>query len=168
MKILTLDNKRFHLTNLPEELEEDVYFATLDNSNPKEPDFFFNPLIFLESFNSPAMVMNIDDQEIMMPVDWCIVVGDSESGIDLEVLPLTSINNRGFEAFLYNPISSLKPEFGKIKITNFYNDVKWYFPKLKNGQLLATPIDESDQPRCAYFIRDITKQNEMINYTNLF
>jgi len=35
----------------------------------------------------------------MMPVDWHIAVGDAQSGNDLEVLPLTSINDRGFEVF---------------------------------------------------------------------
>jgi len=46
MKILTLENKTFHLNNLPEQLDDDVRFAVLDNSNAKEPDFFFIPLIF--------------------------------------------------------------------------------------------------------------------------
>ena len=36
MRILTLENKTFHLNNLPEELTEDVRFSVLDNSNPKE------------------------------------------------------------------------------------------------------------------------------------
>ena len=46
MRILTLENETFLLNNLPEELKEDVRFSVLDNSNPKEPDFFFIPLIF--------------------------------------------------------------------------------------------------------------------------
>jgi len=167
MQILTLENQTFPLNNIPEELEEEVRFAVLDNSDPKDPDFFFVPMIFLEAFSSPAMVMEINGNEIMMPVDWCLAVGDSESGNDLEVLPLTSINDRGFEAFLYNPLTSYKMEFGDIRITNFYNDVKWYFPKVKNGQLLAIPIHRGDKALCAYFIKDISRQSELIDYTNL-
>ena len=56
MQILTLENKTFLLDNLPEEVDEECRFAVLDNSDSKEPDFFFMPLIFLESFNAPAMV----------------------------------------------------------------------------------------------------------------
>ena len=41
MQILTLDNKAFNLNNLPEEIDEDLRFSVLDNSNPNEPDFFF-------------------------------------------------------------------------------------------------------------------------------
>lgn len=167
MHILSLENQAFSLTNLPDELEDDVRFAILDNSDPKEPDFFFIPLIFLESFSSPAMVMEINGHEIMMPVDWSIAVGDSSTGNDLEILPLTSINDRGFEAFLFNPLSSFKCDFGKIEITNFYNDVKWYFPKLKNGQLLGIPITEGEDPLCAYFIKDVSRQSELIDYGKL-
>ena len=164
MRILTLENQCYQLDRLPDEIEEDIRFSVLDNSNPKEPDFFFMPLIFLESFNAPAMVLEINGNEITMPVDWSIAVGDSYTGLDLEVLPLTSLNDRGFEAFLYNPLSSFKMEFGEIKITNFYNDVKWYFPKMKNGQLLSLPITEGSNPLCAHFVKDISRQSEIIDY----
>jgi len=167
MRILTLENNCFMLNNLPEELDEDVRFSILDNSDPKEPDFFFVPLIFIESFSAPAMVMEIGGKEIMMPIDWHIAIGDAESGNDLEVLPLTSINDRGFEAFLFNPLSSFKIEFGDIKITNFYNDVKWYFPKMRNGQLLSVPITEGPKPLCAFFVKDISRQSEVIEYSKL-
>jgi hypothetical protein len=164
MQILTLENKTFKLKDIPDELEDEVQFAVLDNSDPKDPDFFFVPMIFLESFSAPAMVLEINGKEIMMPIDWNIAVGDSETGIDLEVLPLTSINERGFEAFLFNPLTSYKIDFGTIQITNFYNDVKWYFPKVKNNQLLAIPIDDGPNPMCAYFIKDISRQSEIIDY----
>lgn len=167
MRILTLENECFLLNNLPDEIEEDVRFSVLDNSNPQAPDFFFIPLIFLESFSAPAMVMEINGHELMMPVDWSIAVGDSSTGNDLEVLPLTSINDRGFEAFLFNPLSSFKCDFGSIKITNFYNDVKWYFPKIKNGHLLSIPITTGKSPLCAYFVKDISRQSELIDYSKL-
>ena len=167
MKILTLENKCFHLNNLPDQLEEDIRFSVLDNSDNSDPDFFFVPLIFLESFSSPAIVMEIDGNEIMMPIDWHIAVGDSETGNDLEVLPLTSLNDRGFEAFLFNPIKSYKADYAEVKITNFYNDVKWYFPKMKNGQLLTVPISDKENPPCAYFVKDISRQSETIDYGKL-
>ena len=167
MRILTLENKCFELDDLPEQIEDDIRFSVLDNSNPQEPDFFFIPLIFLESFSSPAMVLDIGGYEITMPVDWSVAVGCSESGNDLEILPLTSLNDRGFEAFLFNPLSSYKTEFKELKIVNFYSDVKWYFPKVKNGQLLSVPITTGDQPLCAYFIKEISRQCEVIEYSKL-
>jgi hypothetical protein len=139
----------------------------LDNSDPQNPDFFFVPLIFLESFSAPAMVIEIAGKEFTMPVDWSIAVGDSESGNDLEVLPLTSLNDRGFEAFLFNPLTSYKTDFAEINIVNFYQDIKWYFPKMKNGQLLSVPITEGKNPLCAYFVKDISRQCEIIEYEKL-
>jgi hypothetical protein len=168
MNILTLDNKAFSLNNLPEQIEEDIRFSVLDNSDPQNPDFFFIPLIFLESFSSPAIVMEINGKEISMPLDWHIAVGDSETGNDLEILPLTSINDRGFEAFVFNPLKSYKPDFGSLKVTNFYNDVKWHVPKTKNGQLLSVPIEDGPNPLCAFFIKDVSRQIETIDYGELF
>ena len=162
MQILTLDNQTFSLNNLPEEVDENTRFSVLDNSNPSEPDFFFMPLIFLESFNAPAMVLRIGDHEVAMPIDWSIAVGDSTSACDIEILPLTSLNDRGFEALCFNPLSSFRVEFKKIEIVNFYNDVKWYFPKMKNGQLLTTPLYFGDKPDCVFFVKEISKQNEII------
>jgi len=107
MQILTLDNLSYDLNNLPEEVDENMRFAVLDNSSPQDPDFFFMPLIFLESFNSPAMVLKIGDDEVTMPLDWSIAVGDPQSSCDIEILPLTSLNDRGFEALCFNPLSRL-------------------------------------------------------------
>jgi hypothetical protein len=167
MRILTLDNEVFYLNRIPDLVDDQIRFAVLDNSNTQDPDFFFNPMIFLESFNSPAIVLEIMGNEITMPLEWCIATGCSQAGSDLEVLPLTSLNDRGFEAFLFNPLTGYQPKFGKIEITNFYNDVKWHFPKMKNGQLLAIPIDDSPQPLCAFFVKDISKQSEIIDFGKL-
>ena len=167
MRILTLENECYNLNNLPEELEEDLRFSVLDNSDINNPDFFFIPLIFLESFSSPAVVMEINGNEVMMPVDWNLAVGDSQTGNDLEILPLTSLNDRGFEAFLFNPLKSYQANYAEVKIVNFYNDVKWYFPKMKNGQLLSVPISEGDNPMCAFFVKDISRQLETIDFGKL-
>jgi hypothetical protein len=167
MQILTLDNRTFHLNNLPEEVDDNMRFSVLDNSNPNEPDFFFQPLVFLESFNSPAVVLKIGKHEIQMPLDWCIVVGCKESGNDLEVIPLTSLTDRGFDAFIFNPLSDFKFSFGEIEIVNIYMDVKWYFPKMRNGHILATPLTEGNKPPCAYFVKEISRQSEIIQYGKL-
>ncbi|NBP56493.1 hypothetical protein EBU71_08170 [bacterium] len=165
--ILTLDNLPFDLNNLPDEVDDSMRFAVLDNSNPQEPDFFFQPLIFLESFNSPAMVLRIGEDEIAMPIDWSIAVGDSQSSCDIEILPLTSLNDRGFEALCFNPLTSFRVEFKPIEIVNFYNDVKWYFPKMKNSQLLAVPLNNKHKSLCTYFVKEISRQNELIDLSKL-
>lgn len=162
MRILTLDNQAFEMNKIPDEVD-DLRFCILDNSDPKDPDYFFIPLIFLESFNAPALVLRIGDSIIRMPVDWQILIGEPDLG-DLEVVPMTSINDRGFSSYTFNPLNSFKPEFFPIDIVDIYQDVKWYFPKLKPGQLLAVPIDDGKNPKCAYFVKDISRQSEVVDY----
>jgi hypothetical protein len=167
MQILTLDNKTFNLNNLPDEVDDNMRFAVLDNSNPNEPDFFFIPLIFLESFNAPAVVLKIGNHEIQMPLDWSILVGCRESGNDMEVIPLTSLTDRGFDSFIFNPLSNFKFNFSTVEIVDIYMDVKWYFPKMRSGQLLATPLCDGDTPPCAYFVKEISRQSEIVQYAKL-
>ena len=162
MRILTLDNEPYDLDMLPEEVD-DMRFAILDNSDPANPDYDYIPLIFLESFNAPALVLRIGKETIKMPVDWQILIGEPDMG-DLEVLPLTSINDRGFKAFQFNPLSSFRPSFLDIDIIDVYHEVTWYAPKLKNGQMLAVPIGEGDKPDCVYFVKDISRNCEVIDY----
>jgi len=69
VRILTIQNTAYELDEIPNEIEE-LNFCVLDNSNPKEPDYFYIPLIFMESFNSPALVLRIGNSIIKMPADW--------------------------------------------------------------------------------------------------
>ena len=162
MRILTLDNQHSDLNQLPEEVY-DLRFSILDNSNPADPDYYFIPLIFLENFSSPALVLRIGDATIKMPMDWQVLIGEPEVG-DLEVLPLTSINDRGFKVFQFNPLSSFRPSFPDIEILDVYHEVSWYAPKLKNGQMLAVPITNGSKPDCVYFVKDISRNCEIVDY----
>jgi hypothetical protein len=166
MRILTLDNTAYAMNEIPNEIDE-IRFCVLDNSDPKDPDYFFIPLIFLESFNSPALVLRIGENTVRMPVDWQLLIGEPDFG-DLEVVPLTSINDRGFNVFTFNPMKSFRPKFEPVEIVDIYQDVKWYFPKLKPGQLLAVPLTEGSEPMCAYFIKDISRQSEVIDYSKVW
>jgi hypothetical protein len=166
MRIHTLDDTSFELNTLPEEID-DMRFAVLDNSNPADPDFMYIPLIFLESFTSPALVLKIGENKIKMPVDWQIVIGDWDAEM-LESLPLTSLNDRDFSAFQFNSLSSFRPDYEPIEILDVYNEVNWYAPKLKNGQFLAVPLEDGPKPKCAYFIKDISRNCEVIDYSELW
>ena len=167
MKILTLDNKTYTLEKIPEYVDDSLRFAVLDNSNTADPDYFFVPLIFLESFSAPAAVLQIGKYKLAMPLDWKVIIGDPEEG-ELFVMPITSLNDRGFTAFLYNPLTGSKPDFAEIDIVDIYQEVKWYFPKIKSGQMLAVPLTNGDNPPCAYFVKDISRQSETIDYGSVW
>ena len=166
MRILTLDNEYYNLETLPEEID-DLRFAILDNSNPSNVDYHYIPLIFLESFNAPALVLKIGKHTIKMPVDWQILIGEKEHG-DLETLPLTSINDRGFNAFEFNPLTSFSPTCLPIEIVDIYHDVTWYAPRLKNGQFLCVPLNDGLKPECVYFVKEISRNCEIVDYGQAF
>jgi len=167
MKILTLDNQTYKLEKIPEYVDNDLRFAVLDNSNPADPDYFFVPLIFLESFSAPAAVLQIGQARISMPLDWKMIIGDPEQG-ELYVIPITSLNDRGFNSFLFNPITGSKPEFAEVAIVDIYQEVKWYFPKVKSGQILAVPLEDKENPMCAYFVKEISRQSETLDYSQVW
>ena len=48
MQILTLENQTFYLNNLPEEVDDDLRYAVMDNSDNQNPDYFYLPLTFSE------------------------------------------------------------------------------------------------------------------------
>ena len=166
MKILTLENEAYDLDHLPDEID-DMRFAILDNSNTQDPDYHYIPLIFLESFNAPALVLRIGEHRVRMPVDWQLLIGEPDFG-DLEVIPLSALNDRGFKAFQFNPLTSFRPSFLDVEILDVYQDVSWYAPKLKNGQMLCVPINEDKEPLCVYFVKDISRNCEVVDYNKAF
>lgn len=117
------------------------------------------PLIFLESFHSPAICLEIGGHRLQVPMDWCILVCDDDYSA-LEIIPLATLNHRGFSAVAMNPMVSSTLANYEINITNIFQDVKWYFPKLKNGHLLAVPLENKPNPRCVYFVKEANKVSE--------
>jgi len=57
----------------------------------------------------------------------------------------------------FNPLQFQSITGAEISITNIYNDVKWYFPKLKHGHMLTIPLDSKHKPSCIYLVKDVNK-----------
>jgi hypothetical protein len=165
MKVLTTDNSTFEMNNIPDEVE-DVRYCVLDYSDQQNVDYMFIPLLFLESFNEPAVDLRIGNHRVQMPMSWSIIIGDKNSG-DLEIICLKQINDRPFEAFTMNPISGYMPHFQDVEIMNVFPDVKWYFPKLKYGHILAAPLEDKEQPLCAFFVKDTNKIPDSLDITQM-
>jgi len=166
MKILTVDNQVYDLDFVPEEID-DIRYAVLDYSNKSNIDYLFQPLIFLDIFTSPAALLRIGKYQVKLPIDWSIIICEPEAG-EPEIIPLTSINDRGFKAFVFNPLTGFIPEFLEVRIENIYNEVKWYTPKLRQANFLAIPIENKDNPRCCYFIKDTNKVPEILDASELW
>mgnify|MGYP003334910645 FL=1 len=165
-RILTVDNTSFDMNNLPDEID-DLRYCVLDYSDPANADYHWVPLVFLESFSAPAAVLKIGEYTIQMPLDWSIIIGEPELG-EPEVVPIMSVNDRGFKAFHFNPFTSFRPNFQTIEIVNVFTEIKWYFPKLKFGHILAVPLTDGPNPPCAYFIKETQKVPEVLALDKMF
>ena len=166
MRILTVENELYELDEIPE-VVDDLRFSVLDYSNPKNVDYFFIPLMFLESFYAPAAVLQVGKYQVQVPLDWSVVICDPEIG-DPEVMSLMSLNDRGYTAFTTNPISGFSPDYLDISIINVYNDVKWYAPKLKFGHLLAVPLRAGPKPPCILLVKDANKIPEVLDLNEIW
>lgn len=165
-KILTVENETYDLDFVPEEIE-DIRYCVLDYSNPKDADYIFVPLVFLESFNSPAAVLQVGSAQVKVPLDWSLIVCDPSVG-DPEVLPVTSLNDRGFKTFIFNPLTGFLPTFAEVEIVNIYQEVKWYFPKLKFGHILAVPLFEEKNSPCIFFVKETNKIPDVLSTEDLW
>ena len=66
-----------------------------------------------------------------------------------------------------NPLSGSLLSAEEIKITNIFQDVKWFFPKLKNGHMLMVPLEDKENPKCAMFVKEANKIPQEIDIGHL-
>ena len=62
MKILTVENEVYEIDQVPDEVD-DIRFGVFDTSDPEWMDYYFLPLIFLESFYAPAICLQIGEHK---------------------------------------------------------------------------------------------------------
>lgn len=176
MKLLTNENKPFDTNNIPNDVL-DLRYCILDYTEPTDVDFYFVPLMFLESFTSTSALVQIGQYTVQLPLDWSIVIGDKEVG-DLEVLEIHRLNDRPMSAFVFNPLSSFYFSYLDIHIIDVFSDVKWYMPQLQTNHILTVPLGEKNQwvksrnknesyPECCYIIRDVNKLPDVLNITHI-
>ncbi len=164
MNILTNENVPFSTNNV--NLEVEVSFGVMDYSDPKNVDYHFVHLLYLETFNISSIDLRIGNHRVKMPSDWSIVIGDKHSG-EIETILLSQINDREFDAFVFNPITGFYPQFLDIEIINIFPDVKWNIPRLIYGHLLAVPLNDKPNPPCAYFVKDVNKLPQTLDITQM-
>lgn len=170
MKLLTAENIPFELNCIPDQVnsvDECVRYCVLDCSDKNYIDYFFVPLIFLESFYAPTIVLDINGKKIQMPLDWSILVCDEHFN-DIEIVPLTELNDRGFKTPIYNPLTTMIPEAVDVEIVDVYTSVKWFLPRLKSGHILPVPVSDGENPLCCYFIKDTNNLVSPIDPAELF
>lgn len=156
MKILTPENTSLDVAQIPDQFEDDVRYSVLDLSDHNNYDFYFMPLVYLESFNAPALVLQIGNNYIKVPCiespnDWKLLIGDSEMGV-IEAISVEDLNstNHVFTAFSFNPISSFSFDFKQVRIVDAFAEMKWYMPTLPPNYVLTVPLASGSKKDCVF------------------
>jgi hypothetical protein len=55
-----------------------------------------------------------------------------------------------------------------VQVVNVWPDIKWFCPKLKTANILAVPLQDGDNPCCAFFVKDLAKIPEVLDIKHLF
>jgi len=166
MYLLNEHNEPVDLNLIPETC--DMHFFVYDNTHDMK-DYVCTPLIMLESFYSPTIRLKLTldnalktSYYINLPSDYQILIGEPTHG-DLEVNDITSLSGRPFRAFAMNPVSSFRPEYPNIEIVEVLPTIRWYTPKMRPGQLLCVPLENTKKPLCIYITREMPKALDIVS-----
>jgi hypothetical protein len=115
-----------------------VHFCVLDFSKQKNPDYYFEPMIYVETFATHITVLSVGPFQVTLPFSWCILVG--ELGKPVEYVSIEDILSRDLSAFCINPISGFSPIYLPIRLEEPRRNVSLSMPPVKQHQLLVLPI----------------------------
>lgn len=120
----------------------EIYYAVLDFSKPKTPDYFFKPVVFIDTFTAPSAELKIGPYTTMIPFKWSIIVVYADQA---ELVPIEDIVSKSHDAFLINPITAYMPSRMSVRYRGTY-ETSWTYPTLAKTELLVIPVaDQVDR-----------------------
>jgi len=114
----------------------EIYYGVLDFTKPKTPDYFFKPIVFIDTYNAPSAELKIGPYTTMIPFKWSIIVVYADIA---ELVPVEDIVSKNHDVFLINPITAYMPSSMPIRYKGSY-DTAWSYPTLGKTELLVIPI----------------------------
>lgn len=166
MYILTHENKSLDTSRIPDCVDA-LHYCVLDYSDSDNVDYQFPPVVFLETYPKAAFVLQIGKNQIQVPFDWSVLLGDLNSS-ELELLPLKEFRGRSYSAFVFNPCTGYIPSFLNVEIVNIYQEIHWSVPTLKSEHMLAIPLCGGSNPPCVFFVDIKNKVPDVIDIQKMF
>lgn len=139
--MLILDEN--NTTKDTDKLDESCHYSVLRFKDPKNPDFFFDELTYIEEFTAPTMKIQIGDYETFVPFHWSILCSDLEY---IQTIPLYEFSGRDFQAFCINPIDGYRPYYLKVRLIEVFENTTWSCPPIQDKDMLMIPIGKQPQP----------------------
>lgn len=173
MLILQETNEPYNMNEIPNELDFDLRYCILDYSNPNDSplyppvDFYFPQVVGLDQFAIQSYDLQIGPYRLQLPANWSIVIIDKDFGY-MEIIEIKDLRDRPFTAFIMNPITGFMPDFGEIIHMNELPVISWHMPMLKNGHILAVPLENKKNPACIFCLHDTHRISESLDITKIF
>ena len=105
-------------------------------------DFTLIPLQILEEVVSPAIEIQVNGFNFIVPANWNIVVYDRDTS-QLDVIEISETAGREFTAFVYGP-NKAKPLPVIVTAVNYYPGYANVSPALNKHQMLCHPISPDE------------------------
>jgi hypothetical protein len=168
MIILTEENTPLNIqTNFDILKEKRIMFSVFDCSLKDNYDFFFLPLIYLESHKTDIAILKLNNNLVYLPVNYKILIGERYYD-KLENVSIFDCYSGIFSAICLNPINCYTLDFVKIEVVSILNDVIWFFPKIKNYNYVVYPIENKKSPKCILVANDIIRLPDELEKIDFF
>lgn len=124
-------------------IDESCFYSILRFKDPKNPDFFFDELTYIEEFTSYTMKIEVGRHTLFVPFHWSILCSDGEY---VQTIPLYEFSGRNFQAFCLNPLDGYIPHYPTIRLVEIFSNTTWSAPPIQDKDMLVVPIGHEPEP----------------------
>lgn len=135
--MLTLDE--YNNVRDTDKVGEEYNYAVLRFKDPKNPDFFFEGLEYMEEFTSYTLKIMVGEYEMFVPFHWSILCSDFEN---VQTIPFYEFSGRSFNAFSMNPLDSYFPNYPMVRIVEVFANTTWSCPPVQDKDMLVVPLGD--------------------------
>jgi len=105
-------------------------------------DFTLNPLVYLEEYQGPTILIEINGFRFSVPSGWHILIVDTETKL-IDTIPVSQCSTSPYLAMIVSSISSKYMEL-PIKVVDFKPDELVVYPMISKGCMMFCPVGEED------------------------
>ena len=133
MKFISELNAPYNLTKIDQPLGVTHKWVF----NAQQEDFFLTPITYLGETYGPALKLEINGEQITLPLLWGILVVDTTT-YQVDSIPVSSCANAEYHAYLFSPTDS-KLNTAKINVVDFVPNIAIVHPEIEKYSGVCVP-----------------------------
>lgn len=171
MQILNEYNRAINTDQITDHSE--TYYCFLDLVKPKAPDYRFEPLVFVETYQAASAVLEIGPYTVVLPFKWSILITDMDQA---EVVPIEDLDGADFKVFCINPINGYIPKTLPVRVVELHKNATWTCPPMNKNKMLVVPIgyerdhdgSKKEEPLCIIVGEQRLKSTDVMDLAMLW